>query len=221
MKKKLVSIVLCCTITLSVFFYFLGTANKNKFLQDADIKLDNLFKPIVNNTIFKVGEDTFLLQINNISIFNGYKSLKNGRSTPIRINYTVYKNDINEQNIVGNHYFSTFVWVRDKDKDKAYFLDELNKFNITNYELWHSFIELYCGKYYLDKINPEHLNWSGKGFYNTKDVKYDKYGLLMKPINVEYGMVLSVYDISVEFRSKFMLNPHGEKQLINIEVNKL
>lgn len=209
MKRKIYKYIIII-ITAFVFVLSYNYYNENKKMKAIDENMYQMFKNRIDNIEFIVNGDKYILKIKEAKLsrqqLSGNAYFKKLKTNAI-INYSVYKNNIENKNYIGST--SYYPHVRRDSLREQFYIDNTESAGTSDIgHIYESFIYLLHNKYHNNsKVD------SGLSSFDESRIEYDDHGNLIKGGEVIYNMVIND---KYKYRSIFFEESNNQKLVIEI-----
>lgn len=206
MRRKVIIFI----VLFILFFVFLvNIILKRNYIQSIDTQVEKLFRPTIENTVFLINEEKYVLGYNDSRFSKIDKRYYTRLEDEVLVEFSIYKDEINKNNLVSNSYYTPRV-KRDTVEGDLYIYNTKRSNNIIDLVdvIFDEYFNL-CAKEY-DVMNE--LN--GLGQFEFDNIMYDEIGKLVEPAKVSCSEYIEGEHLKIRFSTEFMMVPDGE----NIEI---
>lgn len=183
-------------------------------------RLDTLFRPMIENTSFLIEETEYILTMYDVKLNTdrrGYLSSPPSYEEAI-ISFSVYKNEIQQENFIGSKWFSGYVYREETDSEIYLYPIKPNEGDSAMMGLYSRFTDVLFDYLYHENMPRDWEEKSATYRANEENIEYDDRGELVNTGLVTYYVEQEAHQKKMIFESEFVMKQWGEPLRIEINV---
>ncbi|GKX30498.1 hypothetical protein SH1V18_29780 [Vallitalea longa] len=179
---KIILLILLFILFISIIVFIINHNKKIKYINNIDKQVKELFRPVIENTSFKINDDSFLLTFNDAK-FSRMKELYSTRlENDVIVEFSIYKNEVSRNNFITKGTYIPRV-KRDSFDSPLYIVNSKRYNNIVS--LLDNFYSTYYRTLNYERYGslidqPEYTEYESSSKYDYSDVIYDDKGNLIQ-----------------------------------------